>query len=285
MLINDSNAENFSWSNEAENVISLFYDADIMVYVEGEDDIAFWEIIFKKNGRFNVEVQDVGGCEALQPYIEKITSGEINAIVARDSDLNHFSDNIVKHTNIIYTKGYSIENTIIDEKTISHILKNTGRFCTKKMQEIDVENWLSNFYSNIENLIILDIHNHLNKLGCSVIGDSCDRFMQSRNSYNICKEKIDEYINRLPESFTTNGLAEKNNIQFPENTSINHWVKGHFLFSASLRFITNFLASINKKTSISKDSFYANILSAFEIFYTEEHADYSYYNQKIGAIT
>ncbi|EFH8005158.1 DUF4435 domain-containing protein, partial [Escherichia coli] len=88
MLINDSNAENFSWSNEAENVISLFYDADIMVYVEGEDDIAFWEIIFKKNGRFNVEVQDVGGCEALQPYIEKITSGEINAIVARDSDLN-----------------------------------------------------------------------------------------------------------------------------------------------------------------------------------------------------
>ncbi|HCX7732599.1 TPA: hypothetical protein OZ640_004640, partial [Escherichia coli] len=51
MLINDSNAENFSWSNEAENVISLFYDADIMVYVEGEDDIAFWEIIFKKNGR------------------------------------------------------------------------------------------------------------------------------------------------------------------------------------------------------------------------------------------
>ncbi|MDM9086694.1 DUF4435 domain-containing protein [Klebsiella pneumoniae] len=71
MLINDSNAENFSWSNEAENVISLFYDADIMVYVEGEDDIAFWEIIFKKNGRFNVEVQDVGGCEALQPYIEK----------------------------------------------------------------------------------------------------------------------------------------------------------------------------------------------------------------------
>ncbi len=48
MSNNEIRTDNFNWSDEAENVISMFYDADIMVYVEGEDDIGFWEIVFKK---------------------------------------------------------------------------------------------------------------------------------------------------------------------------------------------------------------------------------------------
>ncbi|EGD5118846.1 DUF4435 domain-containing protein [Escherichia coli] len=285
MSNNEIRTDNFNWSDEAENVISMFYDADIMVYVEGEDDIGFWEIVFKKNGRLSVEVQEVGGCEALEPYIERITSGQINAIVARDADLNHFSSNLVNHTNIIYTKGYSIENTIVDEKVLSRVLKHMGRYSAKEIQGININSWLLEFYNNIEDLIVLDIYNHLNQRGYSVVGDSCDRFMQSKNSYKTCQDKINAYIQTLPDDFRNVGLAEKNNIQFPANTCITHWIKGHFLFSASLRFITNYLAKNERKTAISKDSFYSNMLTAFELFFTEEHADYDYYNQKISLIS
>lgn len=284
MQNNEFTHDDLNWSDGAENVISMFYDADIMVYVEGEDDIGFWEIIFKKNGRLNVAVQDVGGCEALTPYIEKIISGKINAIVARDSDFNCFSATITHHPNIIYTRGYSIENTILDERVISRVLKNMGKYSAKDIQGIDVRSWLDEFYKNIEDLIILDIYNHINQLGLSVVSDSCERFMQSKTSYTICMEKIDAHLQKLPSDFKEHGLAIKVGLQYPNNTNLTSWIRGHFLFSASLRYITSFLSKNDRKTAISKDSFYSNVLTAFELYFTEEHDDYTFYCEKIALI-
>ncbi|EMF8143825.1 DUF4435 domain-containing protein [Serratia marcescens] len=284
MSHNESNVENFGWSDEAENVISMFYNADVMVYVEGIDDIGFWEIVFRKNGRLNVEVQDVGGCDALIPYMEKIASGQINAIVARDADLNFFSSNIANHTNIIYTRGYSIENSILDEKVISRILKNIGKYSAREIQDIDVKSWLRELYDNVENLISLDIYNHVNLRGQSVVGDSCERFMKSKSSCFTSTDKINDYIQDLPDDFKEQGLAIKEKLQFPNETTINCWLRGHFLFSAALRFITNYLSKDERKKSISKDSFYANMLTAFELYFTEKHDDYEYYNRKIALI-
>lgn len=284
MSSTESHVGNFGWSDGAENVISMFYNADIMVYVEGVDDIGFWEIVFKKNGRLNVEVQDVGGCDALTPYMEKIAAGKVNAIVARDADLNFFSSNIIKHNNIIYTKGYSIENCILDEKVISRILKNLGKYSAREIQGIDISAWLRELYHNLENLITLDIYNHVNIRGQSIVGDSCERFMQSKASYLTSRDKIDAYIQGLPDDFKTQGLAAKEDLKFPNETTINCWLRGHFLFSATLRFITNYLAKDERKKSISKDGFYSNMLTAFEIYFTEEHDDYDYYRQKIALI-
>ncbi|HEY4467381.1 MAG TPA: DUF4435 domain-containing protein [Klebsiella sp.] len=277
-------SNSLTWSDAAENVISMFYDADIMVYVEGEDDIGFWEIIFKKTGRLNVEVQDVGGCEALVPYIERVISGQINAIVARDTDLNYFSSSMATHPNIIYTRGYSIENSILNEKVISRILKNLGRYSAKNIRSIEIKTWLSELYQKTENLIALDIYNQINQRGQSIVGDSCDRFMQSKTSYITCSNKINAYIQNLPEDFRSVGLIQKKELQFPNGTSITSWLRGHFLFSAALRFITNYLSKNERKASISKDSFYSNMITAFELYFTEEHEDFIYYNEKIRLI-
>ncbi|RLM02058.1 hypothetical protein BIY27_26050 [Gibbsiella quercinecans] len=86
-----------SYSNEAFNVLNLFYQKDYMVYVEGRDDVCFWEMIFNKTSNIKVEIQDVGVCEELIPYIEKIYNGEIEAIVACDMDLKYFDDTKKEH--------------------------------------------------------------------------------------------------------------------------------------------------------------------------------------------
>ncbi|EFN8414970.1 TPA: DUF4435 domain-containing protein [Escherichia coli] len=286
MPSNAVNIDSLNWSDEAENVISMFYGADIMVYVEGGDDIGFWEIVFSKNGQLNVEVQDVGGCEILMSYVEKITSGKINAIVARDADLNHFSSNIIEHPNVIYTRGYSIENSILNERVISRVIKNMGKYSAKEIQNINknLASWLNELYSNMENLIYLDIYNHISMKGLSVVGDSCERFMKSKSSCSTCLDKINSYIQSFPDDFKEKGIAIKENLTYPNNTTISNWLRGHFLFSATLRFITNYLAKDERKAAISKDSFYSNILTAFELYFTEEHADYEYYNQKISLI-
>ena len=285
MSNNEVNFDNLNWSDEAENVISMFYGADIMVYVEGPDDIGFWEIIFKKNGLVNVEVQDVGGCDALIPYIERITSGKINAIVARDTDFNYFSSKMINHTNVIYTKGYSIENSILDDKVISRVLKNMGRYSAKEIKNIDVVSWFDELYLNLEDLISLDIYNHVNSRGKSIVGDSCERFMQSKTSCTTCLNKINSYIQTLPDDFKEQGLTIKGSLQFPNETTIKNWLRGHFLFSASLRFITSCLSKSEKNRNVSKDSFYSNMLTAFELYFTEEHDHYEYYSQKISLIS
>lgn len=282
---NNNNLNTLSWSDEAENVLSMFYNADMMVYVEGEDDIGFWEIVFKKNKILNVKIQDVGGCENLVPYIERITTGKIKAIVAKDSDLNFFSSDIIEHTNIIYTKGYSIENTMINEKVILRVLKSMGKYKAKDIPLENINLWLNKLYNNVENLIVLDIYNHISKQGLSIVCESCERFMQSKSSLDTCINKINSYIQGLPDNFKEQGLKIKEKLTFSNETNINHWLRGHFFFSASHRFIINYLSKDKKKVSISKDSFYSSILMAFELNFTEEHEDYNYYREKIKLIS
>lgn len=281
----NSSIDNLNWSDEATDIINMFHDADIMVYVEGVDDIGFWEIIFEKNGHLKVEIQDVGGCEALTPYVDKIVSGKIKAIVARDSDLNFFSSNIIKHPNIIYTKGYSIENTIINDRVILKTLKTLGKYSKKEIQKIHINEWFDDFYNNIESLIILDIYNHVTQRGQSVIGNSCEMFLKSKSSYSICPNKINNYIQKLPDDFKEQEIIKKDTLSLPNSTCLNNWIRGHFLFSSTLKLITNILSKNERKVSISKDSFYSNILNIFELCFTEEHEDYEYYNEKISLIS
>ncbi|HGD4068717.1 TPA: DUF4435 domain-containing protein [Enterobacter hormaechei] len=284
MNSNSTATDELNWSDAAENVISMFYDADIMVYVEGQDDIGFWEIVFKKTSELKVEIQDVGGCEELEPYINRIISGQINAIVARDTDLNYFSSTLVEHPNIIYTKGYSIENTIIDSRVITKILKNIGRYNAKEIQSFNVLGWMDDFQEKTSDLVALDVYNHLNQCGLSVVGDSCDRFMKSKSSFELCEEKIHLFINELPSEFINNGILLKHSLSYPNNTSIFNWIRGHFLFSATLRFITKFLSQNQRKAAISNDSYYSNMLTAFELYFDEEHQDYNYYRNKISLV-
>ena len=79
-----------TYSADAHNVLSKFYNADKMVYVEGDDDVLFWEFIFNKFSNFKVKVQGVGGKPELEKYIKRICDGEINSIAAPIPILVHF---------------------------------------------------------------------------------------------------------------------------------------------------------------------------------------------------
>ena len=95
--------DDFYHSDDADNVTHMFYDADVMVYVEGQDDLPFWDLIFNFFD-YQVEVQDVGGSKELKKYTEKIKNGELNAIVACDSDFEVLKGESA-HKNIIRTYG------------------------------------------------------------------------------------------------------------------------------------------------------------------------------------
>ncbi|EKN5945674.1 hypothetical protein DVQ14_08415, partial [Yersinia enterocolitica] len=69
------------------------------------------------------------------------------------------------------------------------------------------------------------------------------------------------------------------------DSSLSSWLRGHFLFSATLRFICYALENDGRKISLSNDGFYSNLIQSFEIFFNTENKDYIYYKDKIGRIS
>lgn len=122
--------DDFYYSEDANDIMNLFYGVDVMVYVEGEDDVPFWEFIFNKLVKYSVEVQEVGGSNELSKYIGDLDSGKLKGIIACDSDFEVLKSNL-SSSNVIRTYGYSIENSLICKSTILKVIKSIGKISIK----------------------------------------------------------------------------------------------------------------------------------------------------------
>lgn len=274
-----------TYSEEAEDVLNLFFQVDYMLYVEGPDDVCFWEIIFQKTSDITVQVQDVGGCNELKPYIERVVNNELHAIVACDSDLTRFQGEMQSHPNVIRTYGYSIENTFVNDKTIQRVIKNLGRFSAREISSYNYREWFENIYIKSQPLILLDIYNYINSLGMSVVGDNAERFMKSRNSSELCDNKIRSYIQSLCETINDYDEIEfRRELLGNHDTNIELWLRGHFLLSAIFKSVMCFLARMDRKVSFSSDAFYTSLMTAFETTFNNTQPEFQYYSDQINRI-
>ncbi|ATY81950.1 hypothetical protein CVS42_14640 [Aeromonas veronii] len=277
----------FSYSLEAESVKSLFYNADCMVYVEGIDDIPFWDFMFKKFSTLSVEVEEVGSCTALRPYMDSIADGSLNAIVACDNDLSCFDIDRIEHPNIIRTYGYSIENTLISPHNLLKVIKVIARLPAQKLPRNETTEWLENFHSMTKNLVKMEIHNKISGLGISVVGDNSTRFMTSKTSCSLCEEKItiyeSEILSRM-HNYCSQGVDRALAVKGKTTKQLTN---GHFLFSGTARFLTSVAKKNSLKTSLSYDSIFSNLILSLEnTFSLQANADeYLHYENALKKIS
>lgn len=271
---------NLSYSNDAENVLNRFYGVDLIVYVEGSDDIPFWEFLFELFVDYSVEINDVGGLPEIEKYISKVEAGEINAVVACDADFS-YSGNFSEHSNVLRSYGYSIENSLICDNTIKKVIRSIGRIPRKKLEGIKVSDWLNRVESCTKKLVIHDIANHKLNTGQSVAGNNCSKFMKSKKSSEICVNKIETHLARINLNIPNDlKLKIENSIVESDRTEID-FLRGHFLFSASLKFIISKIKEFGKKVSISNDSLFSALIIAFEAVFNSSHKQYNYYKNII----
>jgi hypothetical protein len=271
------------YSIGAESVINRFHGVDSMVYVEGDDDIVFWETIFGKFADYSVKICDVGGLPEVKKYIEKIEAKEINAIVACDADFS-YSGSFSEHPNVLRSYGYSIENTIISENTIKQVIRSIGRVRITDIDQIDISSWLRELADFTKDLVVLDISNHIQKSGKSIGTDNCSRFMVSSRSSRICPIKVEQHlidvdldINEEIEQRISDLLNDANRTEYD-------LLRGHFLFSASLKFIIHSIRKLGKKVTISNHSLFGALFLAFETEFDKDHSHYRYYQEVVGTI-
>ncbi len=225
---------------------------------------------------YRVEVQDVGGSKELAKYIGKLESGELQGIIACDSDFEALKSS-VSNPNIIRTYGYAIENSIICPSTILKVIRSIGKIPAKNspVQELDL--WLNRFIQIMKKLVIYDIHNELNCIGISVVGDNCSRFFKSQKSHDLCEVKINDFIENIGFSVCQSEMDYISNLIGGMSRDFSDFIRGHFLFSAVSKFISTRIKQINSKASISNDALFGSLLIAFENNFNTDHKHYNYY--------
>lgn len=252
----------WSYSNEALDVRNEFLGVKAIIYVEGDDDILFWQEIFSRVTDEEFEIESVGGSNELDEYIEKINSNQLNSIIAaRDADfLSLFQKNNI-NPKVLHTYGYSIENSLYEQRAITQLARLWSK--SQKITEAEIKTWLKEFSADISPLVHLDVANYLSKKGLETLGDNCSRYTVNNKSEKICKIKVQNAVKKIepfiPPQYIA--LAEKE-IGNTATKVITH-IRGHFLATAAHRYIVQKAKSLDKKAAISAESLYAAAISVF----------------------
>jgi len=249
------------YSDEALNVKNAFYRAKSMVFVEGDDDVLFWHEVFSKVPEASVKVESAGGSDQIDQRINKILSGELQAIAARDSDFLPHITGIVNDPRILYSFGYAIENSLYTAESITAL---TRQWCKNPRISVqDCIDWLADVAATLKPLIHLDLANRISNTGVVTVTDNCTRFMQNQNSCTPCTHKVTTQVTlasaKVPAHAQT--LAEGKLGDQPED--LIRWLRGHFLATAVLKFVVSQARAVGRSCNISADSLYAAAIGHF----------------------
>lgn len=267
----------FDYSDDAINTLTLFLGCDQILYVEGDDDVLFWEAVFSHCSDLKLDIRPAGGVNELQPYIDKVVAGDLSCFVAQDSDYGRICGSQKNHPRIIYTYGYSIENTLYSPNLIAEIVclwsKRNGDYLT------DIISWLDNLCSKTSKLFELDVKNFKDDLSIDTGAGHCQQFMLGRTSEVVDQEKINSHVDEL---IAANDVTfNDSDFRAPQDISLAYILRGHFLQSAVLKYINRTVKAVGRNTNISQDSLYAHAIHFLRVSFTMHEQEGNYYKAQI----
>lgn len=269
------------YSNDALNIKAAFYGAQKMVYVEGEDDVIFWEVIFKIFDKHGLKVEALGGVAEVKKMVVKIAADNIDAVVARDADFTDLDVSYQAGANVITTYGHSIENTLITGASLHYLAKAYGRIPNGILTEELFDEWIVEFESSFFDLVILDAANDVGGLGESVLSSNCTRYMKNQNSCVPCAVKIQGYIAKLQSNLSLVQQAENiKAIFFTLPKRVADFIRGHFLASAAMKKVNRVMQSQGAGKAVNNDSFTSSLLMSFELLLNPNHPHFEHYQSQ-----
>lgn len=271
----------FEYSADALNARNAFLGVDAIIYVEGDDDVPFWHEIFSKVSGFSFEIEPQGGSTELDKYICLIENGDLNAIAARDADYLTFTGKVSNSKKIVYTLGYSIENTLYISSSVHALAK---QWCKEPILPSSVcTDWLQDFSLKIAPLVAQDIANAKAATGLQVLHDNCSQFMSSKTSCIPCPQKVQAKFNELRPLLPADALNEATMAVGETPEKITQTIRGHFWASAVARFISKQAQSLDRKISLSGDGLYTAAMTYLSGHFKEGHPHYNHYIHSANA--
>lgn len=270
-----------TYSLEALNVLNKFHRVAVAVHVEGEDDIVFWQKVFELITDRKVGFISAGGSVELDRRIKLIEAGSLDAIAARDSDY-HVLRNIASDSpRVLYSYGYSIENTLYSASTVADISKISCR--TDNDLFTDTNNWKNLFANSFSSLLRLDLANDIGNLGMSVLGDNCSRYMENDSSQKPCTLKISAKEASTLAQLNANSIAIADNILNVDEFDSWRWLRGHFVASGVQKYISNAAKDVGRRTSIAHDHIFGQAIFCVHKVFSDDIVQNSHYHTSVTA--
>ncbi|MCK0123893.1 DUF4435 domain-containing protein [Gelidibacter sp. F2691] len=249
------------YSQEAEEAKGLFYNKNLTVYVEGDDDVMFWTHLFEL-AEVDAHIEEVGGDKEIAKKIKDILDNNASFIVACDSDHSDFME-VNNHENIIRTYGYSIENSMYTPLNLQRAIRNLGKKPVAITNEI--EKWAESFSNNLYDLLVYDIANHIFDKGIQVFGNNCHRFLKSGTSREVCNNQVNNYLKGIKSHFTHDEISQVKEQLEKSKKELWFHLKGHFITNGIINLIQHHVKEISgTKCNISHDSLYALTIDCTE---------------------
>lgn len=259
------NDDSLPYSDDALSIRHAFYDKRFVVYVEGVDDIPFWDACFSKFLPSSLEkgfvIQEVGGKRKLLDYVERVKNGTLtNIVIACDSDYDYFLGRQVPHVRVVRTFGHSIENTMFCPKSLVTYLKRIVK--TSNDLSSCVSEWLEEFLSNASQLLPYEIENSINPEHAEELPKifNLGFFQLSENGIDLSSQKISSLLTEISSKYSKERIKLRSNQIEKSGIDKRFYIQGHFYASAVMNFIRKKGNKLSKQKigSLSNEALYAS---------------------------
>jgi len=234
--------EDFEYSYNAKLTIPQFdYDSKtIRIYVEGKDDIPFWNEVVNSivPQNYNVIMEELGGSSELYKLLDNVQDSQ-NFIVFLDSEYDDILCDKEKYKNklTVFTKRHSIENYMFCRNSILRIINIHNRNLENYNEEIN--NYISKLCCLLEPLLYLDClkikgSKHIPK-NISILGSQHSVAKLSSNGIYPKREKIKSFIVKL--NLHEVDISAIRSLFKGKN--IYNYINGHFISYSVCKFISS----------------------------------------------
>lgn len=226
-----------SYSSDGLDVLGEFHETDVVIFVEGDEDILFWSSMVNLAGVRSFTFDSVGSKSQIDEKIRQVVEDNALVVVACDSDHSPFLDSHVDHIRVVRTPGYSIENTTFCPVSLVRLLRKLSRSATADLNIIT--GWYDRFCREVLPLLEYDLANQVFRIGVSVFGDSCARHLIDQKSEHLSPTKIRRFIEEFEDRFEEEQLERVRQMIAEDGREIRMLIKGHYLVSGVRNLLKN----------------------------------------------
>jgi hypothetical protein len=270
------------YSPAALDTLTRFHAADFVVYVEGQDDVLFWEAMFAHHGITDATFKVAGGAPELDKYADAVVGLGVNVVIARDSDFAEFAEGYGLHPRVLYTFGYSIENAMCTSTAVARTLSAVSRTNGNFVEE--VERWLDQLAEALRPLVVLDLANRVGELGVSVPLDNLQRFLV-KGGVNVAHAEIERVRAQIEPLFGQDQVDAFEEALRNSGKPLRQHVRGHGLLSAAAAYLRRAATGrLGRSVSLSGDAVFGLLITHCTDCLAER-AESDHYSRQFSELT
>ncbi len=262
------------YSPGALDTLPQFHRIALVIYVEGEDDVPFWNKLLEDCGFAGYLLKIAGGAPTLDKYARAIVEADASICVCRDLDFLDLAQASLTHPRVLYTYGYSIENTLCNADTLS--LATRALLKTVEDMRPAFEAWATELEEAIKPLIVLDVAFRLKALGITVPLNNVHMYTGGQGKHLPMQAKVKEQCEALCAHLASEDIEDAASKLDRSQKRLAHHVRGHFLLSCALAMISQDIRKKKASRNLPTDTFFALLLTSFDLSHLtpQEQAHY-----------